>query len=394
MGRVKKVIRQVEPHDSIERYSSLGVDCVQGDASICSPWEVMVNGQVITTANIIIASGATPRIPQIPGLDKINYLTSETIWELEALPQHLLVMGAGPIGCELAQAMQRLGARVTLVGPHLLPREDEDAAQQVLTALQDEGVEVLLGYRIGEFDTRGGEQVALATDSDGNRREIVFDQVLVALGRQARTGNMGLEKLEIELNPDGTLVVDEYLRTRFPNIYACGDVAGPYQFTHAAAHQAWYATVNALFGRFKKFKVDYRVMPRVTFTDPEIAQVGLTEKMARERGIEYEVTRYGLDDLDRAMAENSASGFVKVLTVPGKDRILGACIVGAHAGELIAELVLAMKQGIGLKKILGTIHSYPTMSEANKFAAGNWQKAHSPERLLRWVEKFHRWQRH
>lgn len=394
MGRVKKVIRQVEPHDSIERYSSLGVDCVQGDASICSPWEVMVNGQVITTANIIIASGASPRIPQIPGLDQINYLTSETIWELEALPQHLLVMGAGPIGCELAQGMQRLGARVTLVGPHLLPREDEDAVQQVLAALQDEGVEVLLGYRIGEFDTRGGEQVALATDSDGNRREIVFDQVLVALGRQARTGNMGLEKLEIELNPDGTLVVDEYLRTRFPNIYACGDVAGPYQFTHAAAHQAWYATVNALFGRFKKFKVDYRVMPRVTFTDPEIAQVGLTEKMAREQGIEYEVTRYGLDDLDRAMAENSASGFVKVLTVPGKDRILGACIVGAHAGELIAELVLAMKQGIGLKKILGTIHSYPTMSEANKFAAGNWQKAHSPERLLRWVEKFHRWQRH
>ncbi len=394
MGRVKKVIRQVEPHDSIERYTSLGVDCIQGDASIRSPWEVVVNGQVITTANIIIASGASPRIPQIPGLDQINYLTSETIWELEALPRHLLIMGAGPIGCELAQAMQRLGARVTLVGPHLLPREDEDATRQVLDALQAEGVEVLLGCRVAEFYCRDSEQVALATDASGVRREIVFDQVLVALGRQARTGNMGLENLGIECNPDGTLVVDEYLRTRFPNIYACGDVAGPYQFTHAAAHQAWYAAVNALFGRFKKFKVDYRVMPRVTFTDPEIAQVGLTEKMAMEQGIEYEVTRYELDDLDRALADNSASGFVKVLTEPGKDRILGACIVGAHAGELIAELVLAMKQGIGLKKILGTIHSYPTMSEANKFAAGNWQKSHSPERLLCWIEKYHRWQRH
>ena len=347
MGRVKKVIRQVEPHDSIERYSSLGVDCIQGDASIKSPWEVVVNGQVITTANIIIASGASPRIPQIPGLEQINYLTSETIWGLQTLPQHLLIMGAGPIGCELAQAMQRLGARVTLVGPHLLPKEDEDATQLVLAALQDEGVEVLLGYRVEQFFARSGEQVALATSAEGAQHEIVFDQVLIALGRQARTGNMGLESMGIECNPDGTLVVDEYLRTRIPNIYACGDVAGPYQFTHAAAHQAWYATVNALFGRFKKFKVDYRVMPRVTFTDPEIAQVGLTENMAREQGIEYEVTRYGLDDLDRALAENSARGFVKELTEPGKDRILGACIVGDHAGELIAELVLAMKQGIG-----------------------------------------------
>lgn len=392
MGRVKKVIRQVEPHDSVERYSALGVDCVQGEATIRSPWEVVVNGQNIATRNIIIATGARPLVPPIPGLAEQDYLTSENLWDLDKLPGRLLVMGAGPIGCEMAQAFQRLGSRVTLVGPHLLPKEDEDVSAAVLDGLQRDGVELLLGYRVQEFMRRDGESLAQVV-GDAGQREVVFDKVLVALGRRAHTENLGLEALGIERNPNGTLVVDEYLRTRIPNIYACGDVAGPYQFTHSAAHQAWYAAVNALFGRFKKFKVDYRVIPRVTFTDPEAAQVGLTEREAREQGVEFEVTRYGIDDQDRAMADNSARGFVKVLTAPGKDRILGAAVVGSHAGELNAELVLAMKQGLGLKKILGTIHSYPTLSEANKYAAGNWQRAHSPEGLLRWVEKYHRWQR-
>ncbi len=392
MERVRKVIREVEPHDSVERYSALGVDCVQGEATIKSPWEVVVNGQGITTRNIIIATGASPLVPSIPGLEELDYLTSENLWELNELPSRLLVMGAGPIGCEMAQAFQRLGSQVTVVGPHLLPKEDEDVAAAVGKGLQEDGVELLLGYRVKQFESRGDGHVALAS-GDAGQREIAFDRVLLALGRRAATGNLGLDELGIERNGNGTLAVDEYLRTRFPNIYACGDVAGPYQFTHAAAHQAWYAAVNALFGRFRKFKADYRVIPRVTFTDPEAAQVGLTEREAREQDIEYEVTRYGIDDLDRAMADNSARGFVKVLTVPGNDKILGAAVVGSHAGELNAELILAMKQGVGLKKILGTIHSYPTLGEANKYAAGNWQRAHSPESLLRWVEKYHRWQR-
>ncbi len=393
MGRVRSVVREVEPHDSVARYSALGVDCVQGEAVITSPWEVAVNGSVITTRNIIIATGASPIVPPIPGLEQLDYLTSENVWELEVLPKRLLVMGGGPIGCELAQAFQRLGSQVTLVGPRLLPKEDEDVSRAVQEGLKEDGVELLLGYRVKAIETQGAAYVALVA-SDNESREVAFDRILIALGRKARTQDLGLESLGIELNDNGTVTVDEYMRTRFPNIFACGDVAGPYQFTHTAAHQAWYAAVNALFGRFRKFKVDYRVIPRVTFTDPEVAQVGLTEAEAQAQGIEFEVTRYGLDDLDRALADNSASGFVKVLTVPGKDRILGASIVGSHAGELMAELVLAMKQGIGLKKILGTIHSYPTLSEANKYAAGNWQRAHTPERILAWVEKYHRWQRH
>ncbi|WP_461481707.1 FAD-dependent oxidoreductase [Porticoccus sp.] len=393
MGRVRKVIRQVEPHDSVARYSELGVDCVQGEAVIKSPWEVAVNGAVISARNIIIASGASPVVPPIAGLAELDYLTSENLWELEVLPERLLVMGGGPIGCELAQAFQRLGSQVTLVGPRLLPKEDADASEAVRQGLQGDGVELLLGYRVKEFVTRGASHVAVAA-SDEDKREVVFDRVLIALGRKANTQGLGLESLGIELNGNGTVTVDEYLRTRIPNIFACGDVAGPYQFTHTAAHQAWYAAVNALFGCLRKFKVDYRVIPRTTFTDPEVAQVGLTEKDAQAQGIEFEVTRYGLDDLDRALADNAANGFVKILTVPGKDRILGAAVVGHHGGELIAELVLAMKQGVGLKKILGTIHSYPTLSEANKYAAGNWQRAHSPARLLAWVEKYHRWQRH
>jgi pyruvate/2-oxoglutarate dehydrogenase complex dihydrolipoamide dehydrogenase (E3) component len=361
-----------------------------------SPWEVAVNGQVITTRNIIIATGASPIVPPIPGLAELDYLTSENLWELNELPRRLLVMGAGPIGCEMAQAFQRLGAKVVLVGPRLLPKEDDDVAAAVQDGLEKDGVEVILGWRVKSFEQRDGETVATILAGNGGEdgvREIPFDRVLVALGRRAHTESLGLDALDIERNANGTLVVDEYLRTRFPNIYACGDVAGPYQFTHAASHQAWYAAVNALFGRFKKFRVDYRVIPRVTFTEPEAAQVGLTEREARQQGVEFEVTRYGIDDLDRALADNSAQGFVKVLTVPGKDRILGATVVGSHAGELLAEWVLAMKQGIGLKKILGTIHSYPTLSEANKYAAGNWQRQHSPQRLLAWVEKFHRWQR-
>ncbi|HIK73810.1 MAG TPA: pyridine nucleotide-disulfide oxidoreductase [Alcanivorax sp.] len=402
MARIHKVIGKIEPHDSVERYTELGVDCVQGSARITSPWEVTVDTaegeRTLTTRNIIIASGARPFVPPIPGIDEIDILTSENLWTLTEQPRRLIVLGGGPIGCELAQSFARLGSEVTQVEmlPRLMPREDEDAAALVTASLRDSGVTVLTGHKAARFAVEDGEKVLyVETDggADGGEKRLPFDAVLVAVGRRANTDGLGLEAMNIATEKNGTVAVDGFLRTRFPNIFACGDVAGPYQFTHVAAHQAWYAAVNALFGRFKKFQVDYRVIPWATFTDPEVARVGLSEDEAREQGIEVEVTRYGIDDLDRAIADSTDHGFVKVLTPPGKDTILGVTIVGESASDLISEYVLAMKHGLGLNKILGTIHIYPTMAEANKFAAGEWKKAHKPEGVLRWVERFHAWQR-
>lgn len=394
MERVQSAIKTIEPHDSIERFTGLGVDCVTGDARIVSPWEVEVNGQRITARNIILASGARPRVPNIPGLENIDYLTSDTVWEIRESPGRLLVLGAGPIGCELAQAFSSLDCDVTLVtrSERIMPREDADAAHAVQASFERQGMKVLLGYDAVAFKGSGQGGVAVFNSADG-AREIEFDRVLLAVGRSPNIENMGLEELGIGFTRSGTVEVDEYLRTAMPTIYACGDVAGPYQFTHMASHQAWFTAVNALFGRFKKFKVDYSIVPWATFTEPEVARVGLSEEEAREQGIEYEVTRYDLDDLDRAIADGEAHGFIKVLTAPGRDRILGATIVGYHAAELLNEFVLAMKHGIGLTKILGTIHVYPTLSEGNKFVASEWRKARKPEGLLSWVEKYHAWVR-
>ena len=394
MERVQKVVRTIEPHDSVERFTGLGVNCVQGDARIISPWEVAVNGEVLTARNIVIASGARPRVPDIPGLEQLDYLTSDTVWDIRAAPQRLLVLGAGPIGCELAQAFARLGSQVTLVthAQRILPREDPEVGELVLAAFQRQGMAVYTAYEPQHFsvDDQGQCGVFLAPDGE---RELAFDRVLLAVGRNANVEDMGLEELGIAVTAAGTVAVDDYLRTALPNISACGDVAGPYMFTHMASHQAWYAVVNALFGRFRKFKVDYSVVPWATFTDPEVARVGLNESEAAQRGIAYDVTRYDIDDLDRAIADGEAHGFVKVLTEPGRDRILGATVAGYHASELINEFVLAMKNGIGLNKILATIHIYPTLGESNKFVAGEWRKARKPEKLLQWVERYHRWNR-
>ena len=394
MQRVYAAIKTIEPHDSVERYTQLGVDCIRGEARITSPWTVEVNGQVLRTKNIIVASGARPAVPEIEGIESTGYLTSDTLWQLDQLPKRLLVIGAGPIGCELAQSFARLGSQVTLLNrsPRVMPREDEEVSAFVIKKLLADGVDLKIGYQPIKFSGEAGRKVLFA-EHEGQQIEIEFDELLLAVGRKANTEGFGLESLKLATSPLGTLEVNEYLQTRFPNIYACGDVAGPYQFTHTASHQAWYAAVNALFGRFKKFKVDYSVIPWATFTDPEVARVGLNERDAEAQGVAYEVTRYELDDLDRAIAEGEAEGFVKVLTVPGKDKILGVTIVGAHAGELISEYILAMKHGIGLNKILGTIHIYPTFAEANKYAAGNWKKAHKPEKLLGYVERFHAWMR-
>ncbi len=395
MDRVQRVIKKIEPHDSVERFEALGVDCIQGSAKLVSPWEVEIEEnretRRLTTRSVVLASGAAPLVPPIPGLDETGYLTSDSLWSLREQPERLLVLGGGPIGCELAQAFARLGSRVTQVEmlDQLMGREDGDAAESVHAALAQDGVDVRLGHKATRFALENGEKVLYADSGQGEER-IVFDQVLLALGRRARREGLGLDTLGIETNATGALETNEFLQTRYPNIYACGDAAGPFQFTHAAAHQAWHAAVNALFGRFKKFKVDYRVMPWTTFTEPEVARVGVSEREADEQGLDYEVTRYGIDDLDRAMTEEADFGFVKVITARGSDKILGATIVGEHAGELITEFILAMKHGLGLNKILGTIHVYPTFSEANKFAAGEWKKAHAPEKILNWLEHFHR----
>ena len=392
MQRIRDVVAAIAPHDSVERYTALGVNCISGEAKITSPYTVEVNGEELTTRSIVIATGAGPLVPPIPGLEEVGYLTSDTVWNLEALPRRLVVLGGGPIGCELAQSFARFGVEVTQVEmlSRILIKEDEEVSDLVAARMQDDGVKVLTGHRAVRFERRGGEKV-LFCERDGETVTIEFDEVLIAVGRRPNVEGFGLEALGIEI--DNTIEVDEYLRTRFPNVFACGDVAGPYQFTHVSGHQGWYASVNALFGQLKKFKVDYSVIPWATFTEPEVARVGLNETDAREAGIAYEVTKYGIDDLDRAIADSEAHGFVKVLTVPGKDKILGCTIVGEHAGDLIIEYVAAMRHGFGLNKILSTIHIYPTMGEANKYAAGEWKKAHVPERALKWIERYHAWRR-
>lgn len=398
--RVHDVIAEVEPHDSVERYSELGVDVIKGRAKLVDPWTVEIardDGTVqrLTTRAIVIAAGAEPFVPDLPGLADSGFLTSDTLWEefarLETMPHRIVVLGGGPIGCELSQAFARLGAEVTQVdrGERLLSREDEDVAALALAAEEASGVTVLTSHDAVRVESGSPRRLVVA--HEGKEKVLGFDALIVAVGRKARLEGYGLEELGIPI--EGTLVTDNYLATIYPNIYAAGDVAGPYQFTHTAAHQAWYASVNALFGQLRRFKADYRVIPWTTFIDPEVARVGLNEQEAREQGVAHEVTTFPLRELDRAIAESATAGFVKVLTPPGKDRILGVTIVADHAGELLAEYVLAMKHGLGLNKILATIHTYPTMAEANKYAAGEWKKRHAPERLLRLVERYHAWRR-
>ncbi|KAA8982993.1 FAD-dependent oxidoreductase [Halospina sp. K52047b] len=395
MKRIHNVIKTIEPHDSVERFTSLGVDCIQGSARFVSPWEVEVDEdgakRRITAKSVVIATGGKPFVPPIPGIEDVAPLTSENLWELEDQPGRLVVLGGGPIGSELSQAFSRLGTQVIQIemGDRLLPREDADVSELVLKRFRDEGVDVRLDHRASRFAVEDGERVVYCEHA-GDTVRIPFDRVLVAVGRKGNTEGLGLESLGIEPGPQGTLPTNDDLSVVFPNIFACGDVAGPYQFTHMAAHQAWHAAVNALFGQFKRFSVDYSVTPWVTFTSPEVGRVGLNETEAREQGIDYEVTTYGLDDLDRAIAESEDHGFIKVITRRGKDRILGATVAGEHGGELLTEFILAMKHGIGLNKILGTIHPYPTWNESVKFAAGEWKKAHAPQKVIQWLGRYHR----
>ena len=392
MSRVQKVIEKIEPHDSTARYSELGVECLQGEAKIISPWHVELNGEILSTQNIVIATGAKPFIPAIPGLSESNYVTSDTIWSLTELPKRMLVLGGGPIGCELAQCFNHLGSEVTIVErlPQILIREDQDAAALVSQQFSADGIEILVEHNVSGFQKKD-QRHFVELQYQGQTLLKEFDLVLVAIGRQANVSGFGLEALGIELTDRKTITVNEYLQTKYPNIYAVGDVTGPYQLTHAAAHQAWYAAVNGLFGTFKKFKTDYSVMPAATYTYPELARVGINEKEAQALALKYEVTKYEINDLDRAIADGHDLGFVKVLTPVGSDKILGATIVGAHAGDLLAEFTLAMRYKLGLNKILSTIHPYPTMSEAAKYTAGIWKREHAPQTIINWVEWYHQW---
>ncbi len=393
MARVHKIIQKIEPHDSVERYQSLGVDCYSGSAEILTPFEVKVRQRVLKTKSIILATGAYPVVPPFPGLENVSYVTSDTLWSITDLPKRLLVLGGGPIGLELAQAFSRLGSQVVVVekGPRLISKEDIEVSQFVQEMFINDGIECLLNTEAKSFIKAGEDCILEAIGPDNKSKQVKFDTVLIALGRKSRVSGFGLEKLGVELSADSKLSVDPFQRTNFPNIFCCGDVSGEYQFTHTASHEAWYASINALFAPFLKLKTDYRVIPWCTFLDPEIARVGLSEQEANEKEIEYEVTKYDLSDLDRAITESEDRGFIKVLTAPGKDKILGVLIIGTRASDLIAEFVLAMKYNLGLEKILGTIHLYPSFPEASKFVAGNWKKNHAPQKILSLLERWHAW---
>lgn len=394
MERVASIVKKIEPHDSIERYTELGVECITGHAKITSPFTIDVDGKEITTRNIILATGATPFVPPIKGLDKINYLTSDNVWSIRKLPEKLVVLGGGSIGCEMTQAFTRFGSQVTQVemSDRIMIREDKDISEFITNKFKNESVQVLTSHMAKEVVSENNKNF-LVCEHNGKEVKIEFNEILVAVGRIANTKGFGLEELGVSLTGRGTIETDAFLRTNFPNIFCAGDVAGPYQFTHTASHQAWYASVNALFGKFKKFKADYRVIPWATFTDPEVARVGINEQEANSKNIDHEVTTYPLNDLDRAIADSEDHGFVKIITQKGRDKILGVTIVGSHASDLIAEYIFAMKNNLGLNKILGTIHIYPSLAEANKLAAGVWRKQHAPEKLLNIIEKYHTWMR-
>jgi len=394
MERVQEVIKTIEPHDSMARFTSLGVECIAGDAKITSPYSVEVNGRTINTRAIIIATGGRPMVPPVPGLNEVGYLTSDTIWTLRELPKRLLVVGGGPIGCELAQAFNNLGAEVTQVdmAKRIMPREDAEVSELVMAQFRKQGIQLLTSHKLTRFGKDGGTKF-MEAEHEGETVRVEFDQVLLAIGRKANVEGFGLEEMNMPLTAQGTIEVNNAMQTAFPTIFACGDVAGPYQFTHMASFQAFFAAINSLLGGWWRLRAKYNVVPWATFTDPEVARVGLSETEAKARGIRYEVTRYDMDHHDRSLADGEAHGFIKVLTVPNKDRILGVTIVGYHAGELIGEFVFAMTHGMGLKKIAAVTHIYPTLLEGNKFAANAWRNKRLPEKYFPWMEKFFRWQR-
>ena len=397
MERVQRVIKTVEPHDSVERFQGLGVDCFAGEAKINAPTEVEVDGKKLSTRAIVVASGARPFVPPIKGLDQIEYYTSDTIWKIRHLPKRMVIIGGGPIGSELTQCFASFGAEVTQVegAQRIMTREDADASEIVMHHFRELGVNLLTSTRAEEVIVEGENKFLVCKNKEsGETMRIPFDGLLVAVGRSPRGDSVpGLLDIGVEVDKRGAIVVDDTLRTAVSNVYACGDIIGSYQFTHTAAHSGYYAAMNALFSPLHNRRVDWSVVPWCTFTHPEVARVGLSEDEARKKNLAFEVTKYGIDDLDRAIADENAVGFVKILTPPGSGKILGVTIVGEHAGDLLHEYIVAMKNGLKLSGIISAIHIYPTLAEANKFAAGEWQKNHIPPWLLNVAKRISDWRR-
>ncbi|HSL81902.1 MAG TPA: mercuric reductase [Thermoanaerobaculia bacterium] len=381
MARMRRIRAGISRHDSAERFRGLGVDVFlgpSGGAQFVASDAVEVGGAVLRFRKAVIATGGRPAVPPIEGLEEAGYLTNESVFELERLPPHLAVVGGGPIGCELAQAFARFGSRVTLLdmAPHVLPREDADAAEAVQRAMARDGVTLELGVRIQGVEVRGGEKAIRFEresegDGEGGAGEVVCDEILLAVGRTPNVEGLGLEAAGVEYTRKG-VTVDDRLRTSNRRVFAAGDVASKYQFTHVADALARIAIQNALFhGRAKASDL---VIPWCTYTSPEVAHVGLTAEEARERGMDVETVTIPLADLDRAVLDDETEGFLRVHLRAGTDRILGATLVASHAGDMFGELCLAITAGVGLGKIASVIHPYPTQGEAVKKAADAWRR--------------------
>ena len=385
LASVREVQEKIAPHDSVERFTSLGVDVHLGEYRFISPHQISNGKETLKAKRFCIATGASPFVPPIPGLDKIPSLTSDNVWQLKELPKNLIVLGGGPIGAELAQTFARLGSHVTVVemADRLLIREDSEVSELVKKRFEAEGLTVLLKTKAEQIDGS-----LIVSDPNGQKGKIEFDQILVAVGRAPNVNGLGLEKAGVQYDKKG-IKTDATLRTSAKHIYACGDVVGPYQFTHTADFQARLILRNALFPG--KSKIDYRVVPWCTFTEPEVARVGLNESEAKQNKVAHDVYQYALSDLDRAVCDREAEGFIKVLTEKGTDQILGVTLVGSHAGDLLHELALAMHQKIGLKKVASMIHVYPTLAEVSKRIADSYQRTRLTGNTKKWLKRYLDW---
>jgi pyruvate/2-oxoglutarate dehydrogenase complex dihydrolipoamide dehydrogenase (E3) component len=389
MERMRRLRAGISVHDGAKRFAGLGVDVFLGSGRFVSPHEVEVGGRRLRFRRAVVATGGRAAVPPIPGLGEAGYLTNETIFNLTELPRRLAVIGGGPIGCEMAQAFARFGSRVThlVQEAHVLPREDADAAAVVQEAMARDGVQFEFGIKVVEVRRQDGGTVVVF-ERGGERREIretLVDEILLSVGRAPNVEGLGLEAAGVRYGKKG-VEVDDHLRTSNPHILACGDVASRYQFTHIADAQARIVIQNALF--FGRARASALTIPWCTYTSPEIAHVGLYEKDARAKGMEVDTLTVPLSSVDRAILEGATEGFLRLHLEKGKDHILGATLVAEHAGDMIGELCLAITHGIGLGKIAGVIHPYPTQGEVVKKAADTWRRG----KLTPGVQKlFERW---
>ncbi|PKL75989.1 MAG: mercuric reductase [Candidatus Melainabacteria bacterium HGW-Melainabacteria-1] len=391
MQRMRQIRAHISRHDSFERFKNLGVDVYLGSGEFISGNEIQVNGQILRFKKAVIASGARAAIPDIPGLKEAGFLTNENVFNLTELPRRLACIGGGPIGCELAQAFQRLGAQVSLFhnGPHLLNREDADAAAIVQQQFVAEGIQLVLNVSFDRVEIQGSDKI-LHYHAAGQAGQMAVDEILLGAGRAPNVEGLGLEKVGVVYNRQGIQVNDQ-LQTTHPAIYAAGDVCMAWKFTHAADFAARTVLQNSLFMGRKKLSA--LLMPWCTYTDPEIAHVGLYEHEAQAQQLEIDTYIKHFRDVDRALADGEEAGFVKIHTLKGKDKILGATIGARHAGEMLGELTLAIQHGIGLGKIASVIHPYPTQAEAIRHLGDQYKRTKLTPTVKNLFQAWLKWQR-